>query len=186
MDGRRQGRRPTARLTGPVATTSERPPGEPLVGWRYWRLNAGTGRLTSVSQRGFSWEVDAPLVARCVGGGHVAPDPGCSCGVHASADLASLRDHALCLAPGVLVVGEVALWGRIVRDDHGYRGRLAAPRRLWLVDGDDDDQATLEVLRGYGVPVATMAAGEALGDASAATMAFLAMSGPPPDGLTPS
>ena len=157
-----------------MTTSFLRPPDDPVVGWRYWRVAAD--RLASVSQRGFTWEPGSPLVARCVGGGHAAPDSGCSCGVHASADLAALRDHALCLAPGVLVVGEVALWGRVVLDAHGYRGQVAAPRRLWLVG--DGDQRTLQALEAYGVPVATMAGAEALGDASAATMAFLAMSGP--------
>ena len=157
-----------------MADCSLRPAGDPVLGWRYWRF--ADDRLTSVSQRGFVWEPGSPLVARCVGGGHAAPDPGCSCGVHASADLASLRGHALCLAPGVLVVGQVALWGRVVLDAHGYRGEVAAPRRLWLVDGGGG--AALGALEAYGVPVATMAGAEALGDASAATMAFLAMSGP--------
>ncbi len=161
------------------ATCSWRPPAQPVSGWRYWRFATDAGRLISVSQRGFSWEPGAVLRARCVGGGHPAPDRGCSCGIHASADLASLREHALCLAPGVLVVGEVALWGRVVLDDHGYRGQLARPRRLWLVGGDQGgDLRTLEALRSYGVPVATMADADALGSASAATRAFLAMSGP--------
>lgn len=162
-----------------MADSFLRPAAEPIVGWRYWRFTAGSGRLTSVTQRGFTWEVERPLVARCVGGGHPAPDVGCNCGIHASADLAGLRDHALCLAPGALVVGEVALWGRVVLDDHGYRGEVAAPRRLWLVG---DDPAVLDPLGAYGVPVATMAASEALGEMSATTMAFLAMSGPRPAG----
>ncbi len=154
------------------------PPGEPLRAWRYWRFAAGTGRLASVSQRGFTWEPGAPFRARCVGGGHAAPDPGCSCGIHASSGLASLRDQALCLAPGALVVGEVALWGRVVLDDHGYRGQYASPCRLWLVGSPAGDDATLKSLGEYGVPVSTMADAEAVGDASAATRAYLAMSGP--------
>ena len=150
-----------------------------MTGWRYWRFDTATGRLASVSQRGFTWEPGTPLPARCVGGGHAAPDPGCSCGIHASPDLASLRDQALCLAPGVLVIGEVGLWGRVVLDDHGYRGQYAAPCRLWLVGSPPGDGTTLESLRAYGVPVGTMADTEALGEASAATRAYLAMSGPP-------
>lgn len=170
--------RPAVLGTTPTATgTLARRPDEPLTAWRYWRVDAA-GRLVSVSQRGFTWQPGVPLRAGCVGGGHPAPDPGCNCGIHGSPDLAALRDHALCLAPGELVIGEVGLWGRVVHDDHGYRGEYASPRRLWLVTDAGNGGEVLRALGAYGVPVATMAAAEALGAASAATMAFLAMSGP--------
>lgn len=155
-------------------------------GWRYWRLTPEP-RLQSLSQRGVTWEPGRPLVARCVGtgaAGHDVPDAGCACGVHASPDLAALHADALCLVPGPLVVGEVALWGSVVVDDHGYRGRCAYPRRLDVVEetvaGVVSLDEAVEGLAAYGVPVGTIPLVDAVGPASATIMGFLTMSGGSP------
>lgn len=154
----------------------------PRHGWRYWRLTPEP-RLQSLSQRGFTWEPARPLVARCAGtgaAGHDAPDPGCACGIHASPDLAALHADALCLVPGPLVVGQVALWGRVVVDDHGYRGTYAHPRRLDVVEetvvGVVSLDEVVEGLAAYGVPVGTAPLVEAVGPASATIMGFLSLS----------
>ena len=160
-----------------------RSPDDARRGWRYWRLTPEP-RLQSVSQRGFTWEPGRPLIARCAGAGvagHDVPDPGCACGVHASVDLAALQAEALCLVPGPLVVGEVDLWGRVVIDDHGYRGQYASPCRLHVVEETLTGVVSLdEVVAGlatYGVAVGTMPLVDAVGPASATIMSFLAMSG---------
>ena len=154
-----------------------RAPDQPVTGWRYWQLEPG-GWLRSVSHRRFQWPPGRPLRAGCIGGGHAAPAEGCSCGVHGSPDLEALRDHGLCLGPEVLVVGQVALWGRVVSDEHGLRGEHGYPASLAVVRETVSEELlapVVEALGAYGVPVSVTSAAEAVGDVSAALLAFQAM-----------
>src|SRR5207247_4507034 len=60
------------------------------------------------------------------GGKHRVPDPDCTCGVYAYKDRAKVG-----VAPAVMgVVGEVALWGRMVIAEFGYRAEFGYPVRL--------------------------------------------------------
>ncbi|MFN2606894.1 MAG: hypothetical protein ABR511_03205 [Acidimicrobiales bacterium] len=150
---------------------------EAVVGWRYWQLS-GAGRLRSVTQRRIEWRPGTVMLARCLGAGHPAPDEGCDCGIYGARDLASLREHGLCLAPEAVVVGRVALWGTVLDDVSGWRAEVAAPVDLWVVAdlvppaGLD---ATVAALGTYGVPVGTMPLAEAVAGVSAAILANQAM-----------
>lgn len=158
-----------------------RPPEDPQVAWRYWRLRPGPNRLQSVSQRRVVWQPGTPLRAVCLADSHPAPDPGCACGVYGAPDLGALRDHSLCLSPGPLVIGEASLWGPVLADSDGIRARFGYPRRLWLVSDTVDDaerQAILDDLAAYGVAVGQMPLIEAVGEVSTAIMGFLVMSTP--------
>lgn len=168
----------------PLSGLEHRPGDDPMVGWRYWLLRP-TLHLGSVSHRRIDWQPEEPLRAVCLTGGHVAPSPGCACGIHASAQRAELLGYGLCLAPGVpLVLGRVALWGAVTSDEHGWRGEFAYPVELSLVlgTGDPDPDRTSALLAGlgqYGVPVDTVGVADAVGDVSAAILSFQAMSSPP-------
>jgi hypothetical protein len=154
-------------------------PPDAVTAWRYWQLSPATGRLRSVSQRRFEWRPRHVLRASCVGGGHRPPDETCGCGIYGAPDLASLRDYGLCLTPGGLVVGEVALWGRTVPDTRGYRAEYAYPERLWLVEGsvpEDDVAQVTASLAEYAVPVGTIPVDRAVAGISAELLAFQAMS----------
>jgi hypothetical protein len=59
---------------------------------------------------------------------HAAPNVDCSCGLHATRDVDLLRRTK---SPSVL--GRVALWGRVVEHQHGFRAQFAYPQRLRLV-----------------------------------------------------
>jgi hypothetical protein len=59
---------------------------------------------------------------------HEAPNADCSCGLHATRDIDYLR-RTRCPA----VLGRVALWGRVIEHEHGYRARFAYPQRLRLI-----------------------------------------------------
>ena len=150
-----------------------------VVGWRYWQLSTHGPVLRSVSHRRFEWAPGRPLRAWCTAGGHAAPAERCNCGIYAARDLDTLRGRGMCLAPGGLVVGEVALWGRVASHEDGYRGELAYPRWLALVE-DTVPQGSraevLEALAAYGVPVGTMPLAKAVGEVSAAVLAHLTMS----------
>jgi hypothetical protein len=69
------------------------------------------------------------MLAAC-GRGHGRPVPGlhCTCGVHATRERDLLRRAR---DPGA--IGTVALWGRIVEHELGYRAGLGYPQRLRLV-----------------------------------------------------
>lgn len=176
----------------------DRPPGEPVVGWRYWQL--GREGLRSLAQRGFGWVPGRILVARCADGGgrgdddvlaHEAPHADCGCGIHAGDCLASLQAQALCLRPVPLVVGQVALWGRVITEERpdrvgrDHRGQFAAPVRLSVVPetlvGSSPAEA-VERLGLYGVAVGTTSLEQAVGRASRTILGHLAMSTATPPG----
>jgi len=149
------------------------------VGWRYWQLTA-PGRLRSVTKKWIAWLPGQALAARCLEVGHPAPAESCNCGIYASPDLGTLREHGLCLVPGAgVVVGQVVLGGRVLDDGGAWRAQAAYPRQLSIVAGTvapgDLDEA-LDGLALYGVPVGTVALAEAVAGASAAMLAFQAMS----------
>jgi hypothetical protein len=173
---------PRAAGTPDLTTLEQHSPTDPATGWRYWQLQRVSGELHSVTHRSVAWRPGKVQRAVCMIGGHDAPATGCACGIHAAPDLETLREESLCLRPTEpLVVGEVALWGAVVADEHGLRAQYAAPRRLALVVGPAEPEGAvagfLAQLRAYGVPVETMAPAEAMGDVAAAILTYQAMSG---------
>jgi hypothetical protein len=112
--------------------------------------------------------------------GHPAPADRCNCGLYANPDLEALRQHGLCLAPDVIVLGQVALWGKVVVDEPSYRGEFAYPARLSLVVDSLVDGTPPEELVGdlgaYRVPVHTTTLDEAVAGMSADMLKFQAMS----------
>jgi hypothetical protein len=120
------------------------------------------------------------LKAVCVEIGHPAPADRCNCGLYANPDLEALRQHGLCLAPEVIVLGQVALWGKVVDDEPSYRGEFAYPARLSLVldslaDGTPPEEL-VEALGAYRVAVHTTTLDEAVAGMSADMLKFQAMS----------
>jgi hypothetical protein len=133
-----------------------------------------------VTQSKFEWPPGRVLRAVCVEIGHPAPAERCNCGLYANPDLEALRQHGLCLAPDVIVLGQVALWGKVVDDEPSYRAEFAYPARLSLVadslvDGTSPDEL-VEGLGAYRVPVHTTTLDEAVAGMSADMLKFQAMS----------
>ena len=167
-------------MSGPAASEPVvRDGSDPVFGWRYWQLSPRR-LLRSVTQRSYEWPPGRVLRAVCLEVGHPAPAERCNCGIYGNPDMEALRQHGLCLAPDVIVVGQVALWGRVVVDEPSYRGELAYPARLSLVvDSLIDDtapEALLEGLAAYRVPVHTTTLDEAVAGMSADMLKFQAMS----------
>jgi len=133
---------------------------EPIVGWRYWRAEAGW--LFSLN-RFKTWPAARALEARCsLTDGHAEPPPGerCGCGIYAALDLDTLKEITEPDLESLLVVGEVALWGRVIPADLGYRAQFGYPRCLWVVreslpalDWTADVPLCLSEM--YGIPVET-------------------------------
>lgn len=133
-----------------------------------------------MTQHEFEWPPGRVLKAVCVEVGHPAPADRCNCGLYANPDLQALREHGLCLAPDVIVLGQVALWGKVVDDEPSLRAEFAYPARLSLVvDSLIDDtpaETLLEGLAAYRVPVHTTTLDEAVTGMSADMLKFQAMS----------
>jgi hypothetical protein len=104
---------------------------EPVEGWRSWELERDDEGLRLVSPLvEVGWPAGVPLEAACRRhAAHDVPDPECSCGIYAVVSPDALGT----VRGGVSVVGSIALWGRVVEHDRGYRGQLAYPQRLRLV-----------------------------------------------------
>jgi hypothetical protein len=106
---------------------------EPVMAWRAWAL---TGRrdgsellLRPVAGRSRPWRPMEPAEAVCKHARlHGAPNVDCSCGLHATHEVDVLRRTRM---PGVL--GRVALWGRVIEHEVGYRAQYGYPQRLTLV-----------------------------------------------------
>jgi hypothetical protein len=130
---------------------------EPIIGWRYWRVEGSTlGSLT----RSLPWPPAYGLEARCrLSPRHgPVPSPTCHCGVYAATDLGTLKSLTSPSLRLPLAVGKVALWGRVIPGERGYRAQYAYPRRLWLVWESLELLAQpgaqrIEVAAAYGVPV---------------------------------
>ena len=116
------------RLETPVATLAE-----PIHAWRTWTLlgsrDGAQVRLAPIAGDRRPWPPMRPAEASCTRHrSHVRPELECTCGLHAVEspdELRRTRDPA--------VLGTVALWGRIVEHEHGFRAALAYPQRLRLL-----------------------------------------------------
>jgi hypothetical protein len=133
----------------------------PVIGWRAWvvRETADGLRLGSVLHDEV-WVPGTTALAICRRREdlfaeplppHPTPSVDCGCGFHAARDVADAlsylrgRDE-----PGTVcrILGEVALWGRLVETEAGWRAAAAYPVRLYT-----PDDAIADALAGYGVDV---------------------------------
>jgi hypothetical protein len=108
---------------------------EALIGWRVWCVVATRDgpRLASVIKDEL-WPLGEELVARChAGEHHEAPDEACTCGIYAAREPVTVwtylrgRDEPPTIRR---VLGRVALWGRVVEHEHGWRASHAVPLEL--------------------------------------------------------
>jgi hypothetical protein len=130
-----------------------------IVGWRAWALDTKAATLHArtgvIGGENVVWPPRAEMVAKCLdGGAHTPPVADCHCGIYAARD----RDHLVAQQyqepndeDDALVFGTVALWGRVMRCERGWRAQYAYPRKLWVPFSFARHAARLEDL--YGVPV---------------------------------
>jgi hypothetical protein len=106
---------------------------EPILAWRAWALtghrDGSNLLLRPVAGRSRPWK---PLEAAEAGCKHArlhgAPHVSCSCGLHGTHGVEILRRTR---TPAVL--GRVALWGRVIEHEFGYRAQFGYPQRVALV-----------------------------------------------------
>src|SRR5436305_11554932 len=129
--------------------------GEPVVGWKIWRVahDERRTRLRSVLY-GSLWPPGRPAVADCkklYRARHEAPDPLFECGIHVAKSLEQWR-HYLAVG-GDRVFGRALLWGGRLEGELGWRAATAYPLALYVPATLDDADAIAEGLSVYGVPV---------------------------------
>jgi hypothetical protein len=142
-----------------------------LIGWRAWKVrdvgltamddlglrhHIGVYRLASL--RTNDRDIWVPLKTsratcrawkRC----DDSPGEGCGCGVYAYRSLPHLL---VSLSPSrdYDAIGEVALWGRVVVAERGYRAQFAYPLSILALGIDQGNFTTIRhELDEYGVPV---------------------------------
>jgi hypothetical protein len=136
----------------------------PVSGYRMWAL--GLGRLWSQGgPEKVPWPESDPMRAACLKHGypsffnprlpeHDAPDPNCTCGIHAAY---APWDMSLAqpLPPWSLISGRVGGWGRVAVGDKGFRAEMARPLELFFEPWWDEGtwRAAARVARTYGVPL---------------------------------
>lgn len=132
---------------------------EPLVGWRCWFVLPHELMLRPIYRRGLVWKPREALEAICPNDPHEPPADGCKCGIWTVCHPMLLDEIGWTSAPpdgvdklsGIMVVGEVSLWGKIIQHERGWRASCAYPRHLYAFT---DDPMIAETLRErYGVPV---------------------------------
>ncbi|MDL5158911.1 hypothetical protein [Actinomycetospora termitidis] len=138
-----------ATLASPLDASAELP--GLRLGWQVWTVR--DDRLVSVGETEF-WPVRRARVARCATRNHVAPAPGCGCGLPVR-DEAALPGLAVRWPGTALVIGCVAFWGGFDgRSTAGPGGRAKRAYPVLLIGNDRVTPDQRRVLGStYGVPV---------------------------------
>lgn len=133
---------------------------EPILAWRCWFTLPTEGLLRPIYKRGLAWKPQETQEALCADEVHAAPDDACRCGIYSVCHPMLLQevhwDHAppkgVKPLPGIVVVGQVALWGKVIQHERGWRAQYAYPKQLYAFT---DDATLAGSLRDrYQIPVA--------------------------------
>lgn len=137
-----------------------------VVGWRVWTL--GTDDIRSYTDAAIHWPIKRPFQATC---DHTSsscvPNKHCRCGIYAmrtpTTELVAAGKSGWYDSNGHRprhVIGQVALWGRVIKHTNGYRGQYAYPirfylqdKRSWLAKLQRKPIHGLKMLQHYGVPI---------------------------------
>ena len=109
----------------------------PILAWRQWfftRDSHGVIQLESINNHEV-WSAGVTQVAHCqmnpvhhAMAQDISPVPECTCGLFAmKTEMTPFNSN--------IVVGQVALWGRVIEHKDGYRAQYAYPYRLILPRG---------------------------------------------------
>lgn len=148
---------PPVRETVPAVAQAE--PDQAVTGWRCWFVLPQENLLRPIAMRGMVWRPRQPHEALCPQTLHVPPHEGCKCGIWAVLEPDQLEEigwtsdppKGIDKLPGRLVVGQVAMWGRMLQHDRGWRSSHAYPKHLYVFT---QDAAVASALRdAYLVPV---------------------------------
>lgn len=124
---------------------------DPIIAYRGWDTRANA-TLHAVGYDDSIWSIRKPMVASCDNGHDEAVNPpgsDCSCGIYAFKDLTALHQ----VVHEADVLGRVALWGRIVEHESGYRAEYAYPQVLFYGAYSADEDKARKAAALYGCDV---------------------------------
>lgn len=140
---------------------------EPIIAYRTWDINYG--KLNAVGVR-TSWEPMRRMIALCQRENYTWPDreaprhglrsapvDWCECGVYGFKDLGLVVDHLVEIPPFMYsnrIAGRVALWGRVIECEKGYRAEHAYPQTLYYTS--DNEGLVRRISQVYGVDAVPM------------------------------
>lgn len=142
--------------------------GEPLLGWRLWRVTEEEDGpvLRSTYKNEVIWPGGAALHAECLCSNrdrqvHEPPGFGVGrdCGIYAvraPEETAAWWGYEPRSARCGKVIGRVKLWGKVIRYEKGFKAEYAYPSELKLVGVSSDVEAAaiaVGLRERYGVPV---------------------------------
>lgn len=115
----------------PVRQTSE-----PLVGYRYWLIHTTiVGLILHSLHVDYVWELESEAACKIVGRVHERiPDPQCLCGLYAMLPEHPLSEWEHMTRGRVHASGSVALSGRIIRCDAGFKAEHATVQSPVVLD----------------------------------------------------
>jgi len=134
---------------------------EAVEGWRVWRVSAEVPRfgtmpkLYSATHRGYYWTPRKVSLAECGKCKENVPGEHCTCGFYSAKHfehLMSMSYHWYDMEAGeVMVLGQIANWGKVIEGTQGWRAAKAYPVQLWV----PFEAWTLAepIEQAYGVPV---------------------------------
>jgi hypothetical protein len=141
---------------------------EPITAWRCWFVLPNELLLRPIYKRGLAWKPRQAMEAVCPDQVHRVPAEACKCGIWAvchsmllnEVHWAATPQNGVEPIPGIVVVGQIAMWGNVIQHERGWRSSYAYPTHLYAFT---DDAMISESLRErYGVPVTWGTEAEAL------------------------
>lgn len=125
----------------------------PSFGWRAWQLD---GHLLTSPVRANTWLPHEAFSASCPL--HIPPEESCTCGVYVAnlptQTTSFLWGHRSGRAP---VLGQVALWGKLVEHATGFRAQFAYPTKLYVRSVQLSSLGPI-LAQSYGVPIGSIEA----------------------------
>src|SRR3989441_8524410 len=124
---------------------------QPVTGWRCWFVLPHERLLRPIYRRGLAWKPRQATEAICPDELHKPPADGCKCGIRAVSEPQFLKQvhwttappDGVAPLPGILVVGQVAMWGEIEVYDRGWRSSHAYPKHLYVFTENPELAAAL-------------------------------------------
>lgn len=119
---------------------------EPLLGYRGWHVvDAGDGSGYALKSLHLSYIWDRQVQAIChqqgamfLKGDHhignISPDPRCSCGIYAQLPEQPLTEWDSVKRGKVTASGTIAMWGRIIQCERGYKAQHAEIQAPLVLD----------------------------------------------------
>ena len=118
---------------------------EPLLGYRGWQVvnrGDGTGLALKSLHVAYIWDrqvrafchQQAAMFLRGRHVGKISPDPGCSCGIYAQLPEQPLSEWDQARQGRVSASGTIAMWGRIIQCERGYKAQHAEIQEPLVLD----------------------------------------------------